>query len=204
MNTFLPTRQAWQTFLKYGIVIDVMFLTIYGGCNYVSSQRSDIHQFYFDWELNIPFIPMMIWPYLTLFPLLLVPLFRLPHLAMPRLGCQLITSLLIAGCIFLAFPAKLGHQLTAPEVWYKALFSFLYIVDQPYNLVPSLHVIFCSLILWALMEQSRVIEKYFYAIWLAVVTISVILVHQHHLVDVAGGFVVAGLCKVLFSAQETS
>ncbi|MEP6686074.1 MAG: hypothetical protein ABJB22_04785, partial [Verrucomicrobiota bacterium] len=39
-----------------------LFLVVYGGCNWITSQRSDVGLLSFEWERHIPFVPLLIVP----------------------------------------------------------------------------------------------------------------------------------------------
>jgi membrane-associated phospholipid phosphatase len=70
-------------------------------------------------------------------------------------------------------------------------------VDAPHNLVPSLHISYSALILAALRTPSA--PGWVHALllgWLGLIAVAVVLVHQHHLADVAGGFAVAWISSV--------
>jgi membrane-associated phospholipid phosphatase len=128
--------------------------------------------------------------------LFIVPPFFLRPDQLRRLGRELVTSTIIAGLVFLAFPAHLGFPRALPEdEFYAQLFRGLFSVDQPFNLVPSLHVVFSTAICLALLESAKRMLRAGLLIWLALLMASTILVHQHHLVDVATGFLLALLVR---------
>lgn len=193
----MPTYRAGALYLKYCLIIDVCFLVIYGGCNWLTDQRTDQLALFFDWELSIPFVPSMIWGYGSMLVLFLFPLFQLEEADMPCLGRQILLALPIAAICFLFFPAELGFTRPDYVEGYNRVFQFIYAIDYPYNLVPSLHIVFSALIIFALMEVSNPLWRAVYGIWLSVISVSVVLVHQHHLADVASGYVLAWACRRL-------
>ena len=105
-----------------------------------------------------------------------------------RLGKQLIAGTLIAGVLFLLFPAALGFERTLPDVIpYDRLFGVIFNIDHPHNLVPSLHVVFSTCILLAISDRAK---GWFYGllmVWLIAIMASTLLVHQHHLLDIIAG-----------------
>ena len=159
----------------------------------VNEQRyGDIAQ-YFDAELAVPFVPALVWPYLSLYVLFFVPPFILEPKQMDVLGRSLVGVTVVAGIVFLLFPAQLGFERQVPaDPFYASLFEGLFAVDHPHNLVPSLHVAFSGLILITLIGavETRV-AKAILAGWLVLLCLSTILVHQHHLLDIATGLLVA-------------
>ena len=42
------------------------FLVVYGGCNWITAQRHDVGTIFFEWERLIPFVPLMIVPYMSI------------------------------------------------------------------------------------------------------------------------------------------
>src|ERR1043165_4939762 len=46
--------------------LSVLFLVVYGGCNWVTAHRADVGTLYFEWERNIPFVPFFILPYMSI------------------------------------------------------------------------------------------------------------------------------------------
>src|SRR5262245_54560708 len=46
--------------------LSVLFLIVYGGCNWITARRADVGTFYFEWERKIPFVPFFILPYMSI------------------------------------------------------------------------------------------------------------------------------------------
>src|SRR5437588_6870391 len=46
--------------------LSILFLFVYGGCNWITSHRGDVGIFYFEWERGIPFVPFLILPYMSI------------------------------------------------------------------------------------------------------------------------------------------
>src|SRR5438046_5676052 len=46
--------------------LSVLFLIVYGGCNWITARRANVGTFYFEWERKIPFLPLFILPYLSI------------------------------------------------------------------------------------------------------------------------------------------
>src|SRR3954471_18619751 len=42
--------------LTASVALSVLFLIVYGGCNWITTLRANVGSFYFDWEKNIPFV----------------------------------------------------------------------------------------------------------------------------------------------------
>ena len=186
-------NRVWRTYFYWLLWISVAFFTVYPTCNWVTNQRADALGLYFSAELNIPFVPQFVWAYLSLYLLFLIPPFFLIHQRMNILGRQLIAVTLFCGLVFLLLPTQLGFERTIPaDPFYSALFANLFAIDLPHNMVPSLHVAFSALILFTLLRDSRsAAAKAIFGAWLVLICASTIFVHQHHLLDVATGLLVA-------------
>src|SRR5437016_47649 len=59
------TRLAMRAF-GASAGLSLLFLIVYGWCNWITSQRDDVGTLYFGWERFIPFVPWMIVPYLSI------------------------------------------------------------------------------------------------------------------------------------------
>src|SRR5438270_13463445 len=46
--------------------LSILFLIVYGGCNWITSHRTGVGTFYFEWERRIPFVPFFILPYMSI------------------------------------------------------------------------------------------------------------------------------------------
>jgi membrane-associated phospholipid phosphatase len=169
----------------------VQFVIIYGGANLLSQHRSDVYHLYFDWELAIPLVPSMVWIYASITPLMLLPLFYLDRDQLTHLAKQLALAMLIAGIVFLLFPATLGYE-RAPSA--SVAIELIRSIDLPYNLVPSLHVALSAIIMLHLYPTFGKTGRFFLSAWVLAMISSVLLTHQHHLADVLGGLVLASLC----------
>ena len=185
--------ERWKTYLFWFVWISIAFFSVYPTCNWITAQRDHAYALYFAAELAVPFVPIFVWPYLSLYALFFVPPFILEPKQMNILGRGLVGVTVFAGIAFLLFPAQLGFEREVPaDPFYASLFEGLFAVDHPHNLVPSLHVAFSALILITLIRavETRV-AKAILGGWLVLLCVSTILVHQHHLLDIATGLLVA-------------
>ena len=107
-------------------------------------------------ELAIPFVPQFIWAYLSMYVLFFLPLIFIPTARMPALGKQLIAGTLISAVLFLLLPAELGFVRNGSGAApYAALYAGIFGIDHPFNLVPSLHVIYATAITLACADFAR-------------------------------------------------
>jgi hypothetical protein len=140
-----------------------------------------------------------------MYVLFAMPPFFLKVAELTALGKQLIAGTLISGLVFLLVPARLGFVREVPESGLiESIYSTLFAVDMPHNMVPSLHVVFSTLILLALANASAGEQnKILWYGWLMVICASTLLVHQHHLIDVVAGLALAfALRRIIVKREE--
>lgn len=190
-----PTAGRLRTYLAYSLVIDIVFFTVYGGMNWFTAHYANPSQIYFDWELSIPFVPSMFLVYESIFLLFLVPLFQLNRRELPGLGKQVLVCTVVAGFVYLIFPGELGFQRDGEAGAFTPAFELLYALARPHNVVPSLHIVYSALIVLALSDVATTGLRSLYLIWLGLITVSVVLVHQHHLADIAGSYALVWICR---------
>ena len=125
-----------------------------------------------------------------MYPLFLLPLFILPARHMPALGRQLIAGTILSGLCYLLLPAELGFVRQVPATSpYSEIYSTLFRLAKPHNLVPSLHVVYSAAIVMACADAVvRGIRILLY-LWLSAIVLSTLLVHQHHILDLIAAFV---------------
>lgn len=174
------------------------FVLVYSGCNHFTATRGDVPTMMFEWERHIPFVKELVVPYWSLDLFFCAAFF----LCRSKLELNLLTKRLIAvtiasGLFFLLFPLKLALPRPIPEGWTAPLFHALYFNDLPYNLAPSLHISLRSLV-WVfygahLTGWMRRSVK----IWFILIGLSTLLLWQHHLIDVASGFIMGWIIAAL-------
>ena len=130
--------------------------------------------------------------------LFVLPLFRLTADQINLLGRQMFIATLVAGAVFLLLPAEsqLLRSIPGSEPYHQ-IFSLLYFLDRPNNLTPSLHVIYSGLILISIFHHSSSILRLGVSIWLLLIVLSTLLVHQHQLMDILLAMMVIAGCRRL-------
>jgi protein-tyrosine phosphatase len=71
-------------------------------------------------------------------------------------------------------------------------------MDAPYNLVPSLHAALLLLLVDLYARNLRKLLRWAVLAWLVLVGLSPLLTYQHHVIDIVGGFALAGYCFYFF------
>lgn len=200
-----PREQRLRTYLKWAAWVSVAFFAVYPAMNWITSMRPGPLHLYLASELAIPFVPQLIWAYLSMYVLFLLPPLCIPAACMPALGKQLIIGTAASGIVFLLLPAELGFARTVPEgTQYAGLYAGIFSVDRPYNLVPSLHVVFSAAIAMACADFARPGVRALLFAWLGIIAVSTVLVHQHHLIDVAAAFLLVWWLRRRYRVAQCS
>jgi membrane-associated phospholipid phosphatase len=174
------------------------FTAGYLAINWFSQVRTHFFNVGFDFENQIPFIPVFIFGYLLVY--LSVILFYVVIDDIKDWHCGVIAfiaSTTLAYIVFLVFPVRMDLRPEMSEIAGSSLSlavtRFYYYIDAPYNLFPSLHVTYptlAALVAWRHHSKMRLA----FAAMAVLVAISVILVKQHYIADVVAGFANAGVC----------
>jgi membrane-associated phospholipid phosphatase len=194
--TISPAPRDVTRSLYWAALLTVLFPAVYMTCNWITEQRASTLRLWFDWELSIPFVPAMVWIYLSLFIAFFLPMFALRGAALNALCRRLLFALLVSAVVFLLVPARLGFERTDEVPRYADIFSLIYLFDLPGNTFPSLHVSWSALFLGSLHDVSGPRVRRLLEVWFVALCVSVLLVHQHHVVDIAGGLLVRWLARV--------
>lgn len=192
----LPDGPTLRAVLAWCLIIDVLFFAIYGSINWLTSRRSDLFELYVQMELAIPLVPEAIWVYLSMLLLFCLPIFTISRERARREASAAILALFVAAFVWLLIPARLGFERVIPE-GYEWVYRTMFMLDHPHNLVPSLHVIFSSLAVFACGQYAPHRIKIGLWLWLTAIAVSTILTHQHHVLDVITGLLVAVVCRSL-------
>lgn len=197
-------QEACVTYVQAATVLSLLFLVVYGGTNWFTTLRSDVGTWHFDWELGIPLVPLFIVPYMS------IDLFFVaaPFLCRSRAELRTFTrrivfAIVVAGGCFLLVPLRLGFERTPVPGTLGSLFDSFRTMDAPHNLFPSLHVTLGFLLAEVYVRRTQGLLRAALVVWFTVISFSTVLTHQHHLVDVAGGMLLALVACYLFREEST-
>jgi membrane-associated phospholipid phosphatase len=182
-----------------------VFIGVYSTCNRFTATRGDVGTCYFGWEKSLPFVPWLVVPYWSL-DLFYCGSFFLcaTRRELYRHTLRLVLVTVLSGICFLLIPMRFGWDRPVPSGWTAPLFTALYQNDLPYNLAPSLHISLRSLV-WIiygahLRGRLRSLTK----IWFILIGVSTLLLWQHHLLDVASGFLMGWFIQALIPNRESA
>jgi len=114
-----------------------------------------------------------------------------------------ISAKLICGIFFIALPTTNVRPAVTGNDIFSILMKFVYYVDMPVNLFPSLHCLMSWFCFVGIRKSKKI--PLWYKVFSCVFAISVCLstqfTKQHYLIDAAGGILLAELCY--FFARHT-
>jgi membrane-associated phospholipid phosphatase len=188
-------RPKFAKALTSSVALSILFLLVYGGCNWISARRANVGTFYFEWERAIPFVPFFILPYMSIDLFFVVAPFlcRTDH-ELSILAKRITTAIVVAGICFLIFPLRFAFARPHADGFLGAIFDWFRGMDAPYNLLPSLHAALMLILVDVYLRNTRGLIRAAIMVWFVLIALSPVLTYQHHLIDIAGGFVLAALC----------
>ena len=143
-----------------------------------------------DW---IPLIPAFVFPYVSLYALLAVSLWRFWKAdigAFKLAALAVFIDLALSYLIYVFFQTKIERPVLTGSDISAAVLRWVYSIDKPFNAFPSLHTSLSALcaLLWRKAGSSiwPII-----LLWAMLIIASTVLVKQHYIVDVFGGVAVA-------------
>lgn len=153
----------------------------------------------------IPFVPEMIWVYLTVY------FFLIAAFLLPRPGSRnseavyaFVTMTLVAAFVHALFPTAIERDLfpLGPDVdaASRASFELLRSMDTPASCLPSLHVASATLAALLHLHGSRS-RSAVMSLWAVAIAVSTLFTKQHYLVDVVAGAVLAIGAYLMFCEQ---
>lgn len=113
-------------------------------------------------------------------------------------------SRLVCGVIFMVFPTTNVRPEVTGTGFSVFLLQFLYGLDQPTNLFPSIHCLVSWFCFLGIKDQKRIPAWYkgVSFVLAVLVFLSTLFTKQHVLVDVAGGVILAQICFMLGQKTE--
>ena len=189
--------------LRTSALLVFLFLVIYGGCNWITAQRHDVPTLFFSWERSIPFVPLMIVPYMSIdFFFVVAPFLCRNEREMNTFAKRLITALCVAAIVFLAFPLHFAFPRVHASGWLGTAFDWFQLLDKPYNLLPSLHITMLVVLGSVYARRGNIVLRIAVIAWFVVIGFSAVLTYQHHILDVIAGFALAAYCFYFIRESE--
>src|SRR5687768_4957099 len=189
--------------LAASVGLSALFLIVYGWCNWFTSQRSDVGTLFFEWERLIPFVPLMIVPYMSIdLFFVAAPFLCRSDRELATFSKRIAAAILVAGVCFLLFPLRFAFERPHADGWLGALFDWFREMDQPYNLLPSLHIALRTILAEFYARHTRGLLRHASNLWFVLIGLSAVLTYQHHVMDVVGGFALGAYCLYFIRESE--
>jgi membrane-associated phospholipid phosphatase len=158
-----------------------VYYLVYGAAALLADRFTERHQWFFNWETQLPLVPWTAWIYLSLNFMVIPMLLVFPTVKQLRpVIVTLAVELLLAAVSFCLVPLEGGFQDPPAQ----GVLALAETVALRHNYFPSLHVALA----WT---GAFTIGGPLMVLWATLISLSTLTVHQHHLVDVAGGFALA-------------
>jgi membrane-associated phospholipid phosphatase len=137
----------------------------------------------------IPLVPYFVIPYVALYPYIVITLILLLN---SPFQAEAFTAFAIAAwtaaLFWYFFPAGILRKREIHPGFLSQMIIWLYTHDQENNTIPSSHVFYAILCSYYLTFMFPMFWPVFGALG-ATISISTVLVKQHHLADILGGIV---------------
>ena len=186
------------------LLICLGFALLFGVCYGFTSwwtvrHSSSLPAWDLPFERHLPFVPWLSVVYLTITPALLLAPFLLRRERLAPLAIALSVETLVACTCFLLLPQTTAFPPRVVTGGARIPFALADALNLDYNTFPSLHVAFACSAAWAYATTRR--RAMFWITWSVSVAASTLLMHEHHLADIAGGAILAILSMSLVYAH---
>lgn len=198
----VPNRRGPAALAAGGL--SLLFMAVYGAGNLFASRQPDLGALFFEWERRVPLVDWMIVPYMSI-DLFFVGAFFVARTARERrvLSGRTALAILTAGVFFFLIPMEFAFPRQIPSGWTAGIYRFLHGFDAPHNLFPSLHIALRTLLVDLYTDRSAGFWRWVFHGWFSLIGISTLFTHQHHVPDIAAGFVLAVFCFYAVPSLET-
>jgi len=188
--------------LAASVGLSLFFLVVYGWTNWFTAQRANVPTLFFEWERLIPFVPLMIVPYMSIdLFFVAAPFLCRNERELAAFSKRIVAAIVVAGICFLLFPIRFAFERPPASGWLGVVFDWFRAMDQPYNLLPSLHIAFRTILAQHYHRHTRGILRTTSNLWFVLVGLSTLLTYQHHFLDVVAGFGL-GVCCIYFIRES--
>lgn len=191
--------------LRVSIGLSVLFLVVYGGINAYTATRPNVPSFFWEWERALPFVPLLILPYMSIdLFFVLAPFVAKTEEEVTAFARRVSFSIVVAGTCFLLVPLKFSFERPRTGGVMGAFFDWFRTLDAPYNQLPSLHIALAWFLMDIYMRRGPVWSRAAIAIWFSMIIASTVLTFQHHVIDVIGGALLAMAAVSLFRVRRNA
>lgn len=185
------------------IVLVAYFVIGYFTCGHFNLNRAHYFDVSLPFEANIPLIPFFVVGYSSVyFGLILIYILVDDYSLFKKTVAFFVTVVTVHLVIFLLLPVKMARpDIANAGGMMTRLTYYYYLIDNPVNCFPSLHVSYPfagTIILWNYKRRWA----YLMAALTLFIAISVVLVKQHYIMDIVGAIFTTSMVYVIFSALK--
>jgi len=151
-----------------------------------------------DLDQVFPFVPEMVYLYLSFYVVIIVSVFFLPtEESFNRTIVSILGTLLFTYPLFYFFPANYPFPSFDVNTFTTKLLRWCFDADVPNNTFPSLHISLSFTIAFAIKHYRRKLGM-LYLVWAIGIALSTLMIRKHFLIDSFSGIVMATLSYNLF------
>ncbi|MFP2910083.1 phosphatase PAP2 family protein, partial [Pyxidicoccus sp. 3LFB2] len=170
----------------------LFFLAVYGGASWVTGFYPGGLRVDLPFERHIPFIPGWAAVYVSMDVLLLLSLFVFRTWRdMVPFALALCVETVVGAVGFLVLPVEVAWPARVVHGGSAGVFFLADTMNLERNYLPSLHVAFACTAALAYAERSGWLGRTLFGLWAAAIAASTLLIHEHHLLDVVAGALLA-------------
>jgi hypothetical protein len=138
-----PGLASFRLTLPLSYLFCKIFYSVYGGASLLAKLRRPLTDFYFPWEMRLPFLPSWSLVYLSV-PLLMLatPFILRTWRSFTPFILTLTAETLIAGIFFIAIPLAQAYPPRLADGFFGGVFHLADRLNLDYNKFPSLHIAF--------------------------------------------------------------
>lgn len=200
----LPAPAHWRTFGYLGCRVGALFAAVFVGAEWITRLHGWRLRLVLPGETEVPLVPAWTWMYCSVYlPILGAPLVLRSSSELQRLARVLTGVIVVAGIAFLLVPAELAYApATLEDAGATAtLFRWADALNLDHELFPSLHVAFSATCLGVFSLRALPVVQVVLGTWAGLVGVSTVLTHQHHVVDVLAGWVLAAVAVRRYASE---
>ena len=190
----MPSGFAGRVTAGMAALLLFLFIALYGGASMLGASIPWHFNIALPFESNIPFIPEAAIIYLSLnFLLGLAPFILRTWQSLLPLFAALLMELLIGAALFIAFPVEALYSARSADGAAGFIFAIADAVNLEGNFFPSLHVAFATTAVLAYAPKTGSLGRIALYGWACAIALSTVLIHEHYVLDVVAGFLLAVL-----------
>ena len=180
--------------INFGIAsfVGLVFTVFYGAASAITALHPDRMHVHFAFEPSIPFMPSMSLVYLSMDLLVMLSVVLLKDWrGLTPFAAAIIIETLIGAVFFILIPIERVFPPRIVTGFWAPFFETADTMNLKHNDLPSLHVAFSCTAAMAYGQRSGWLGKIFFGGWASAIAVSTMLIHEHHLVDLIAGFLLA-------------